>query len=119
MLRPLWCLLSCTVTKEQPLESYCIATKDLYGIDGVKAGESSRAYYNIYDGANATCPSVQRLIDMSAVIVGTLKLTHFENRETPTADYVDYHTPFNLRGDGYQSHFSSSCASGATEAAYD
>ncbi|EGA72492.1 hypothetical protein AWRI796_5153 [Saccharomyces cerevisiae AWRI796] len=108
-----------TVTKEQPLAGYRVAIKDLYDIAGVKTGGSSRTYYDVYGEANMTCPSVQRLIDMGAVIVGKLKLTQFANGETPTADYVDYHAPFNPRGDGYQSPSSSSCGSGAAEAAYD
>ncbi|KAH3661435.1 hypothetical protein OGAPHI_006842 [Ogataea philodendri] len=108
-----------TPTDEQPLAGFRIGVKDLYDIAGIKTGGSSRHYYDVYDPANATCPSIQRLIDLGAVIVGKLKLTQFANGETATADYVDYHAPFNPRGDGYQSPSSSSCGSGAAEAAYD
>ncbi|QLG72914.1 hypothetical protein HG535_0D06230 [Zygotorulaspora mrakii] len=107
-----------TVTKEQPLAGYRVAVKDLYDIAGIKTSGSSRNYYDLYDEANVTCPSIQRVLDMGAVVVGKLKLTQFANGETPTADYVDYHAPFNPRGDGYQSPSSSSCGSGAAEAAY-
>lgn len=101
------------------MAGYRVAVKDLYNIAGTKTGGSSRDYYNLYDEANVTCPSIQRVLDMGGVIVGKLKLTQFANGETPTADYVDYHAPFNPRGDGYQSPSSSSCGSGAAEAAYD
>ncbi|QLG74688.1 hypothetical protein HG535_0H00130 [Zygotorulaspora mrakii] len=107
-----------TVTKEQPLAGYRVAVKDLYDIAGIKTSGASRNYYDLYDEANVTCPSIQRVLDMGAVVVGKLKLTQFANGETPTADYVDYHAPFNPRGDGYQSPSSSSCGSGAAEAAY-
>lgn len=108
-----------TVTEEQPLAGYRVGVKDLYDIAGTKTGGASRKYYELYDEAALTCPSVQRLIDMGAVIVGKLKLTQFANGGNPTANYVDYHAPFNPRGDGYQSPSSSSCGSGAAEAAYD
>ncbi|CDH11787.1 related to D-mandelate dehydrogenase [Zygosaccharomyces bailii ISA1307] len=108
-----------TVSEEQPLAGYRVGIKDLYDIAGIKTGGSSRPYYELYDEANVTCPSVQRLIDMGAIIVGKMKLTQFANGERPTADYVDYHAPFNPRGDGYQYPSGSSSGSGAAEAAYD
>ncbi|KAH3680011.1 hypothetical protein WICPIJ_008455, partial [Wickerhamomyces pijperi] len=66
-----------TPTDEQPLAGFRIGVKDLYDIAGIKTGGSSRHYYDVYDPANATCPSIQRLIDLGAVIVGKLKLTQF------------------------------------------
>lgn len=108
-----------TVTEDQPLAGYRVGIKDLYDIAGIKTGGASRDYYDLYEEANVTCPSVQRLIDLGAVLVGKLKLTQFANGGNPTANYVDYHAPFNPRGDGYQSPSSSSCGSGAAEAAYD
>ncbi|CDH17471.1 related to D-mandelate dehydrogenase [Zygosaccharomyces bailii ISA1307] len=108
-----------TVSEEQPLAGYRVGIKDLYDIAGTKTGGASRKYYDLYEEANVTCPSVQRLIDLGAIIVGKLKLTQFANGGNPTANYVDYHAPYNPRGDGYQSPSSSSCGSGAAEAAYD
>ncbi|CDH11786.1 related to D-mandelate dehydrogenase [Zygosaccharomyces bailii ISA1307] len=108
-----------TVSEEQPLAGYRVGIKDLYDIAGTKTGGASRKYYDLYEEANVTSPSVQRLIDLGAIIVGKLKLTQFANGGNPTANYVDYHAPYNPRGDGYQSPSSSSCGSGAAEAAYD
>lgn len=36
-----------------------------------------------------------------------------------TADWVDYHSPFNARGDGYSDPSSSSAGSGSSIGAYD
>lgn len=47
-----------------------------------------------------------------------MKTSQFANGETATADWVDYHEPFNPRGDGYQDTSSSSSGPGAAEGAY-
>lgn len=61
---------------------------------------------------------MQRLVDAGAVIVGKMKTSQFANGETATADWVDYHSPFNPRGDGYQDPSSSSSGPGAGEGSY-
>jgi Asp-tRNA(Asn)/Glu-tRNA(Gln) amidotransferase A subunit family amidase len=62
---------------------------------------------------------VQKLIDCGAIIVGKTKLSEFADAEDPTGDWVDYHCPFNPRGDGYLNPGGSSVGSGAAIAAYD
>lgn len=47
-----------------------------------------------------------------------MKTSQFANGETATADWVDYHEPFNPRGDGYQDTSSSSSGPGAGAGAY-
>jgi Asp-tRNA(Asn)/Glu-tRNA(Gln) amidotransferase A subunit family amidase len=47
-----------------------------------------------------------------------MKTSQFANGETATADWVDYHSPFNPRGDGYQDPSSSSSGPGAGAASY-
>lgn len=47
------------------------------------------------------------------------KPSQFANGETATADWVDYHSPFNPRGDGYQDPSSSSSGAGASIASYE
>lgn len=61
---------------------------------------------------------MQNLIDAGAVVVGKMITSQFANGETATADWVDYHEPFNPRGDGYQDTSSSSSGPGAGEGAY-
>ncbi|KAG6355298.1 hypothetical protein INS49_003259 [Diaporthe citri] len=43
----------------------------------------------------------------------------FANGETATAEWVDYHSPFNARGDGYQDSSSSSAGAGSSIASYE
>ncbi|KIP02518.1 hypothetical protein PHLGIDRAFT_79016, partial [Phlebiopsis gigantea 11061_1 CR5-6] len=58
------------------------------------------------------------LIDGGAVIVAKAKASQFANGETATDDWVDYHAPYNPRGEGYQDGSSSSTGSGTSVAAY-
>ena len=61
---------------------------------------------------------MQKLIDAGAIIVGHQKASQFANGEEATADWVDYHSPFNPRGDGYQDPSSSSSGAGASIGSY-
>ena len=38
---------------------------------------------------------------LDAAVVGHQKASQFANGETATTDWVDYHSPFDPRGDGY------------------
>lgn len=51
--------------------------------------------------------------------MGLQKPSQFANGETATADWVDYHSPFNPRGDGYEDPSSSSSGAGASIASYE
>lgn len=108
-----------TKSVEQPLAGVRLGVKDIYDIAGIKTSNGNRAYYDLYPPANVTGPAVQSLIDAGAIIVGKMKTSQFANGESPTADWVDYHCPFNPRGDGYQSPSSSSSGPGAGIGAYD
>ena len=107
-----------TVTPEQPLAGIRLGVKDIYDISGVKTSNGNRAYYALYPPRNETAVAVQRLIDAGAVIVGKMKTSQFANGEQATADWVDYHSPFNPRGDGYQDPSSSSSGPGAGAGTY-
>ncbi|KAI9368169.1 amidase signature domain-containing protein [Aspergillus egyptiacus] len=107
-----------TATPEKPLAGVRIGVKDLFDMKGVKTGCGNRAYYELYPPANTTAPAIQPLIDAGAVIVGKMKTSQFANGETATADWVDYHSPFNARGDGYQDPSSSSSGAGSGIGAY-
>ncbi|RDW64697.1 putative glutamyl-tRNA amidotransferase subunit A [Coleophoma cylindrospora] len=107
-----------TKSAEKPLAGVRLGVKDIYHIAGLKTSCGNRAYYDLYSKQNATGTAVQRLIDAGAVIVGKMKTSQFANGETATADWVDYHSPFNARGDGYQDPSSSSSGPGAGIGAY-
>lgn len=108
-----------TKTATQPLAGVRLGVKDIYDIAGVKTSCGNRAYYELYPIKNVTAVAVQKLIDAGAVIVGKMKTSQFANGETATADWVDYHSPFNIRGDGYQDPSSSSSGPGAGIGAYE
>jgi hypothetical protein len=106
-------------TASKPLAGVRLGIKDIYDIAGTRTSCGNRAYYAHYPERNATASVVQRLIDAGAIIVGKMKTSQFANGETATADWVDYHSPFNARGDGYQDPSSSSSGPGAGMGAYE
>jgi hypothetical protein len=108
-----------TKTSAQPLSGVRLGVKDIYDIAGVKTSCGNRAYYDLYPARTVTAVAVQRLIDAGAVIIGKMKTSQFANGETATCDWVDFHSPFNIRGDGYQDPSSSSSGPGAGIGAYD
>ncbi|KAH8652293.1 amidase signature domain-containing protein [Xylariales sp. PMI_506] len=107
-----------TPTAEKPLAGVRIGVKDIYQLEGIKASYGNRAWYHLYPASNVTGTAISRLIAAGAVIVGTQKPSQFANGETATADWVDYHSPFNPRADGYQDPSSSSSGGGASVASY-
>lgn len=107
-----------TKTPSQPLAGVRLGIKDIYDIAGVKTSDGNRAWYNLFPPATTNAVPVQKLVDAGAVIVGKMKTSQFANGETATADWVDYHSPFNPRGDGYQDPSSSSSGPGAGEGSY-
>ncbi|KDB21384.1 hypothetical protein H109_06682 [Trichophyton interdigitale MR816] len=105
-------------TAQKPLAGVRLGVKDIFNVKGLKTSNGNRAWYQLYPAANRTAIAVQNLIDAGAVVVGKMKTSQFANGETATADWVDYHAPFNPRGDGYQDPGSSSAGCAAGEAAY-
>lgn len=108
-----------TPTKEKPLAGLRIAVKDTQNVRGVKTTGSSRAWAQLYGPQEESAGGVQRLLDHGAIVVGKLKSTQFGESEWATRDWVDYHAPWNPRGDGYQTPSASSSGSAASVAAYD
>ncbi|CCF39556.1 glutamyl-tRNA(Gln) amidotransferase [Colletotrichum higginsianum] len=106
-------------TPERPLAGVRLGVKDIYDISGIKTGNGNRAWYNLYPPASQTAPAVQALIDAGAVVVGKVKTAQFANGEFANADWIDYHSPFNPRGDGYQDPNFSSAGAGASVASYE
>lgn len=107
-----------TRTAEKPLAGVRTGIKDIYDVEGQRTSDGNRAYYALYPPKTENALVVQRLIDAGAVIVGKMKTSQFANGETATADWVDYHSPFNPRGDGYQDPSSSSSGAGSGVGSY-
>lgn len=108
-----------TKTAEKPLAGVRIGVKDVYQLTGAKSSFGSRAWYELYPASNSTGTAVQRLIDAGAQIVGLQKASQFANGERATTEWVDYHSPFNPRGEGYQDSSSSSAGAGSSIASYE
>lgn len=107
-----------TKSVDKPLAGVRLGVKDIYDVKGVKTSNGNRAWYHLYPPATENATPVQRLIDAGAIVVGKMKTSQFANGEEATADWVDYHSPFNPRGDGYQDPSSSSSGPGAGAASY-
>jgi Asp-tRNA(Asn)/Glu-tRNA(Gln) amidotransferase A subunit family amidase len=106
-------------TKEKPLAGKRIAIKDNYRLSGVKSTFSSRPYEATYGPDKDTAILVQKLIKLGAIIVGKSKMFAFASAEEPTHQWVDFHAPFNPRGDGYQTPAGSSNGAAAALSGYD
>ncbi|EYE99691.1 glutamyl-tRNA(Gln) amidotransferase, subunit A [Aspergillus ruber CBS 135680] len=108
-----------TPTSEKPLLGLRLGVKDIFDLKGLRTSGGNRAFHDLYPPRNATAPALQRLKDAGAIIVGKMGTVQFANGDNPTADWVDFHCPFNPRGDGYQAPGGSSSGPGAGIAAYD
>ena len=108
-----------TRTDAKPLAGVRIGIKDIFDVAGVRTSNGNRAFYGLYPPRTKNAVVVQRIIDAGAILVGKVKTSQFANGEIATADWVDYHSPFNPRGDGYQDPSSSSSGSGAASGSYD
>lgn len=107
-----------TKSAEKPLAGVRLGIKDIYDVAGVRKSNGNRAWYHLYPPVTTNALPVQRLIDAGAIVVGKMKTSQFANGEEATADWVDYHSPFNPRGDGYQDPSSSSSGPGAAAGSY-
>lgn len=103
---------------EKPLAGQRISVKDCYRILGVKTTMSSRPFVETYGPDNETAAFVNELIGLGAVVVGKSKMSAFLSAQEPTDQWIDFHAPFNPRGDGYQTPAGSSNGAAAALAGY-
>ncbi|KAK0511039.1 hypothetical protein JMJ35_006591 [Cladonia borealis] len=101
-----------------PLSGKRIAVKDVFDLKGTATSAGVRALADFYGVSRTSAPAIQELIAKGAVIVGKTKTVPFASGESPM-DWIDYHCPFNPRGDGYFTASGSSTGSAAGLAAYD
>lgn len=111
--------LYCPPSAGKPLNGLRVAIKDNIDIAGVRTTGASRSYGELYGNAPKSASAIQKLIDLGAVIVGKAGLSQFADAEDLTGDYVDFHAPWNPRGDGVRSTGGSSFGAGAAAGAYD
>lgn len=103
----------------KPLNGVRVTVKDIIDLKGVKTTYQSRSYERHYAPREETAPIVSRMVNLGAVVVRKTKCTQFVSSDQPTADWVDYHCPWNPRGDGYLSPRGSSTGTGVALAGYD
>ncbi|KAK7942453.1 uncharacterized protein PG986_011566 [Apiospora aurea] len=110
-------LPACDDGNKYGLSQIRIAVKDFFHLRGLKTSLCNADYYRLYSPAQTTATVVQRLADAGGQILGLTKLSSMIAREEPL-EAVDFQTPFNPRGDGYQSPAGSSSGSAAAVASY-
>ncbi|KFA71403.1 hypothetical protein S40288_04317 [Stachybotrys chartarum IBT 40288] len=111
--------LSSTNAGAGPLAGLRFAVKDIFHIKGLKTSGGSRAYYETYGYQNYTTETVQLCENAGASLIGKLRTITFALGTPRNGMSVDYHDPWNARGDGYMSTGGSSSGSGAAVVAYD
>ncbi|EMC94003.1 hypothetical protein BAUCODRAFT_74794 [Baudoinia panamericana UAMH 10762] len=102
----------------RPFAGFRVAIKDLFDIKGLVTSGGSQAWAYISSPANATAPSIQRILDLGGTFVGKYKLAQFASGANPW-EWQDEHYPFNPRGDGWLTCSASSSGGGCSIAAYD
>lgn len=104
---------------DSPLAGLRFAVKDIFHINGLKTSGGSRAYYETYGYQNYTTETVALCENAGASLVGKLRTITFALGTPRNGMSVDYHDPWNARGDGYMSTGGSSSGSGSAVVAYD
>lgn len=105
-------------TEDKPLSGLRVTVKDIIHLKGVKTTGQSRSYEKLYGPQRETAPIITQLIDLGAVVIGKTKCTQFASSDQPTADWIDYHCPWNPRGDLYLSPRGSSTGTCVAVAGY-
>ena len=101
-----------------PLAGKRISVKDNFMLSGIKTTMNCRAFTELYPADQSTAEHVKTLLRLGAVIVGKTRMCTLAAGEEPTDQWIDFHCPFNPRGDMYQSPASSSSGAGASLAGY-
>lgn len=107
-----------SLNDDRPLAGYRVAVKDLFDMKGLITSGGSRAWAYISSPAEATAPSLQRILDLGGVLVGKYKMAQFASGADPW-DWQDEQYPFNPRGDGWLTCSASSSGGGCGVAAYE
>uniref|UniRef100_L2G5R3 Amidase family protein n=1 Tax=Colletotrichum fructicola (strain Nara gc5) TaxID=1213859 RepID=L2G5R3_COLFN len=66
-----------TQVDSRPLAGKRVGVKDIYDVKGLKTTLGSKAWTSMIGEANATAPSIQRIIDLGGVVVGKQKTSQF------------------------------------------
>lgn len=108
-------------TPSKPLAGLQFSIKDNFRLSGMMSTQSNPAWCELHDGKpeNEMAAYVKTLIDLGAVFAGKTTMCSFAPSEEATDEWIDFHAPFNPRGDGYQSPSGSTTGGATGLAAYD
>lgn len=70
-------------SREKPLSGKRLVVKDNYDLKGIRTVAGSRAIRELNDPAGENGPSLQKLIDLGAVVIGKVKTTQVALGEVP------------------------------------
>jgi Asp-tRNA(Asn)/Glu-tRNA(Gln) amidotransferase A subunit family amidase len=107
-----------TPSTDKPLAGMRVSLKDNINLAGIKTTMTNRAYLELYGPERENAAFAEKLISLGAIIVGKTRMTSFASGEEPTDQWIDFHCPFNPRGDLYQSPGGSTTGGGASLAGY-
>jgi len=105
--------------EERPLDGLRFSVKDNIDLSGTKTTLACRSWEQLYPPCGTTAVALRRILDLGGIVVGKTKLSQFAEVEVPTVDWVDFHCPFNPRGDGYLLPQGSTSGGAVALAAYD
>lgn len=103
---------------EKPLAGTRISVKGNFKLAGIKTTMTNRCYTQLYSVEIENADFVEKLMELGAIIVGKTWMCSFASGEEPTDQWIDFHCPFNPRGDTYQSPGGSSSGAGTSLAGY-
>ncbi|KAG6840095.1 hypothetical protein C0991_008993 [Blastosporella zonata] len=106
------------LTKSLPLSGTRFALKDIFDAKGLPTGAGSLAYARVYPPPNTTAPSIQRLLDLGATMIGKTRTSQFAHGAQPW-EFEDIPYSWNPRADGQLTASASSSGSACAIAGYD
>ncbi|KAH6694856.1 putative amidase [Leptodontidium sp. MPI-SDFR-AT-0119] len=106
-------------SKAKPLAGTRVSIKDIFHLEGIRTTFGSRDWTALHGPDRDSADYVKNLISLGAIIVGKTTSSIFAGPDMPTDQWIDFHSPFSPRGDGYQSPMGSSAGAGASLAGYE
>ena len=99
---------------QKPLAVARVSVIGNFKLACIKTTMTNRCYTEPYPAESETAEFVKKLEGLGAIIVGKTWMCSFASGEEPTDQRIDFHCPFNQRGDTYQSLGGSTSGGGAS-----
>jgi Asp-tRNA(Asn)/Glu-tRNA(Gln) amidotransferase A subunit family amidase len=101
-----------------PLSGTRFGLKDIYDAEGLPTAAGSLAYLQTHEIPTETAPSIEKLLQLGAVMVGKTRTSQFAHGAHPW-EFRDVSYSWNPRGDGHLTASASSSGSACAIAAYE